>query len=599
MNFQTLRVWVVVFLIKNCNFFNISKTNSTMTINMKKLIIICLFLITGLTLSAQNKKSQNISGKVTYLNVALPNVNIIVNNNEQGTESDEKGNYLIKANIGDVITYNYVGFEIITILTEDITRVLNIEMVVKANDLDEIIIKSTNKESDYNKSKERFSTSKGLVNQEAAGYSVVYIGGNKIDLIYASLTEALDGRVAGVRLDPSTGKLAIRTKTSIFYDAPVLWDVDGVIFTDEPPINFASIENIFILKSLAATNLYGSLGAGGVIVITTKIGALINSIEEKKNIAKQYTNKTIYNNDAFVISEKEMWNSNKTIILKGFNNKQKAFDYYQNNIQPQPDSFSETIKIARLFNAYYNDRDISINILNELLIKYQKNPEIVKAIAYQIDHLNANVEAEKIYEKVFTLRPAYAQSYRDLANVYIKNNKFKRAWRMYMGYMLQQKVDSEQKINELLFNEMEWLYYNRKNQAGIKESFVPNNTISEFRKDIRLIFEWNTSEAEFNLEFVNPDKQSYVFEHNLISNKELIENEKKIGYSSKEFFIDYLGAEGWLINITYLGNKKPEPTFFKVTIYTNWGSPNQSENIHVFNFEKERDKFQLFKLTNQ
>jgi hypothetical protein len=98
---------------------------------MKKFVIMCLFLSTGLTLSAQNKKSQNISGKVTYLNVALPNVNIIVNNNEQGTESDEKGNYLIKANIGDVITYSYVGFETITILTEDITSVLNIEMVIK------------------------------------------------------------------------------------------------------------------------------------------------------------------------------------------------------------------------------------------------------------------------------------------------------------------------------------------------------------------------------------------------------------------------------------------------------------------------------------
>ena len=85
---------------------------------MKKLLIICLLLSTGLKLSAQNKKSQNISGKVTYLSVALPNVNIIVNNNEQGTESDEKGNYLIKANIGDVITYSYVGFETITILTE-------------------------------------------------------------------------------------------------------------------------------------------------------------------------------------------------------------------------------------------------------------------------------------------------------------------------------------------------------------------------------------------------------------------------------------------------------------------------------------------------
>ena len=59
------------------------------------------------------------------------------------------------------ITYSYVGFETITILTEDITSVLNIEMVVKANDLDEIVIKSTNKESDYNKSKQGFSTSKG------------------------------------------------------------------------------------------------------------------------------------------------------------------------------------------------------------------------------------------------------------------------------------------------------------------------------------------------------------------------------------------------------------------------------------------------------
>jgi TonB-dependent SusC/RagA subfamily outer membrane receptor len=570
LNFQTIRLWIVAF-----------------------------FLMVTIPFFAQNKKSQNISGKVTYLNVALPRVNIIINNNDQGTESDEKGEYQIKANTGDIIKYSYVGFETISILTEDITSVLNIEMIVKADDLDEIIIKSTKKNRDNNKSKKNFSTSKGLVNQEAAGYSVVYVGGNKIDLIYASLTEALDGRVAGVRLDPSTGKLAIRTKTSIYYDSPVLWEVDGVLFNDEPPINLNSVESIHILKSLAATNLYGSMGAGGVIVITTKTGAFINSNEQKKNIADQYTNKTIYNNDALIISEKEMWNSVEVDILKGFSDKLKALDYYENKVKSQIESYSESIKVARLFNNYYNDRNVSINILNELLIKHQNNPEIVKAIAYQIDYFNAKLEAEEIYEKIFTLRPTYAQSYRDLANAYIKNNKFKRAWRMYMSYLLQQKGDSEQKINDLLFNEMEWLYYNRKNQAGIKESFIPNNTINEFRKDIRLVFEWNTSEAEFNLEFVNPDKQSYVFEHNLVSNKELIESEKKIGYSSKEFFIDDLGTGEWLINITYLGNKKPESTFFKVTIYNNWGSPNQSENIHVYNFEKERNKFQIFKLTNQ
>ncbi len=559
---------------------------------------ILFFLIFSMSLFSQISKDilQDISGKVTYLNVALPNVNITVNNNKRGIESDIKGNYLIKAKSGDLLNYSYVGFETISILIEDITSILNIEMNIKASDLEEVVITSTNKESDYNKSKENFTTSKGIINQEAAGYAVVYIGGDKIDLIYSSLTEALDGRVAGVRKDPSTGQLAIRTKTSIFYDAPVLWDVDGVIFNSEPPINLNSIEEIHILKSLAATNKYGSIGAGGVIVITTKTGALINSVEQKKNIAEQYTNKSIYNNDAYTISEQEMWNSNETRALKAFSDKQKALDYYENNIKGQNDNFTKHLKIARLFNNYYKDQNQSLAILNDMLIIHQKNPEVLKAIAYQMEEMHAYLDAEKAYEKVFKLRPTFAQSYRDIANVYIKNNNFKRAWRMYMGYMLQQNDDVDQKINELLFNEMEWLFYNRKNQAGIKESFLPNNTINEFRKDVRLVFEWNTSEAEFNLEFVNPNKQSYVFEHTLIANKELIKNEKKVGFSSKEFFIDDIGDGEWLINITYLGNKKPEPTFFKVTIYNNWGSPNQTENLQVFNFEKERDKYQFFKL---
>ncbi len=563
-------------------------------INLKKsfLIVFLLIFVNPLFAQINNEKLQNIYGKVTYLNVALPKVNVTLNKNKQGIETDIKGEYLIKAKSGDIIKYSYIGFETISILIEDITSVLNIKMFVKTNELDEVVVKSTNNENDFNKSKRKFSTSKGEINPETSGYSIAYVNGDKIDLGYISLAEALDGKVAGVRKDPSTGKLSIRNNTTI------LWEVDGIIFNDEPPISLSEIESVHILKSLGATNQYGSMGVGGVVVITTKNSGNNTINQHKKNISEQYTNKSFYYNDAITTSEEIMWNNSLTNIMKGFDDKNKALEYYEDHIKIQPESYIESIKIAKLFYDYYKDRLISIQLLNDLLNKNQDNPEILKAIGYQLDYMNAKIESEKLYEKVFKLRPYYLQSYRDLANAYKNNDKYKRAWRMYMGYMLQQKDSSNQKINELHFNEMEWLYYNRKNQAGIKESFLPANDINEFRKEVRMVFEWNTSEAEFDVEFVNPNKQSYVFEYKLISNKNLIKNKKKMGSSSNEFFIDNLGVGEWLVNITYLGNKKPEPTFIKVTIYNKWGSPNQTQNVFVYNFEKENEKVQLIKLSN-
>ena len=84
------------------------------------------------------------------------------------------------------------------------------------------------------------------------------------------------------------------------------------------------------------------------------------------------------------------------------------------------------------------------------------------------------------------------------------------------------------------------------------------------------------------------------FEHKLASNPLLIKSEKEIGYSSKEFFINDLGAGKWLININYLGNKKPEPTYFKVTVYSDWSQPYQTQKTSLFKFKCEREKIQLF-----
>jgi hypothetical protein len=83
------------------------------------------------------------------------------------------------------------------------------------------------------------------------------------------------------------------------------------------------------------------------------------------------------------------------------------------------------------------------------------------------------------------------------------------------------------------------------------------------------------------------------FEHTLARNQELITDEKQKGYSSKEFFIDDLKDGEWLVNITYKGNKKPEPTYFKSTKFYNWGKATQTKEVAVYKFQNERDKIQL------
>ena len=63
------------------------------------------------------------------------------------------------------------------------------------------------------------------------------------------------------------------------------------------------------------------------------------------------------------------------------------------------------------------------------------------------------------------------------------------------------------------------------------------------------------------------------------------------GYGLEEYFMTASDKGDWLFNVTYLGkNSKIEPVFLKVTTYTNYGKPNQSETIKVIPLENTNTK---------
>jgi hypothetical protein len=498
---------------------------------------------------------RTISGKITSMDAPLSNVGVQVLDTERGTSTNRRGKFEIEARTGEVILFTHLGYKPFEIIVEDVTTELNFEMILEENELDEVVVfarTTDGKTMEYTKKTgSRFRSSMGDFDPSKAGYSVGYLDGDDLNPASYNLLDFLSGKVSGLNVNFTTGEVVIRGGTgSINAETPPLWEVDGMVLTQMPQMDPNDIKEVRVLKSISSLARYGTQGAGGVIVIQTRSGDFQPG-KARDHIADRYANSNYYSNDARAISGNNLASENAQALVR------------------QMDQTS--------------------------------NPELLKALAYQMEALGMKFEAVEAYKKVFKLRPRYAQSYRDLAHAYSRAEQFKQSWRMYLGYMNQGYTADQEGIGEIVYDEMEWLFYKRRNQTEIKQFFqTRGEDISDFQNDVRLVFEWNTSEAEFDLEFVAPDQRAYVFEHTMEVNQDLINEEKRQGFSSKRFFIEDIEYGDWLVNLTYKGNKKSAPTYFKLTTYYNWGKPNEYSEVRVYRLNpQDRDKLQLLKLNRQ
>ena len=103
-----------------------------------------------------------------------------------------------------------------------------------------------------------------------------------------SLVDALSNRIPGARkiTDRYGNKnLMLRGRQS-FKTAgdEVLWDIDGIIYSNPPILNINQVKYVEVLKGLAATNKYGSEGAGGVIIVKTNVNP--DEINSGRNVLR-------------------------------------------------------------------------------------------------------------------------------------------------------------------------------------------------------------------------------------------------------------------------------------------------------------------------
>ena len=236
------------------------KQTKTLKLHWRNLIFL-LSIFSGFIANAQNETT--VSGVVSDENGPLPGVTVLVQGTTNGTNTNFDGEYtLTNVPSNATLEFSFLGFESQEIQVNGRNEI-DIVMVEDTEALDEVVV-----------------IGYGTQNREAVTGSVVSVDGEDLNEVKtANFQEALIGRAAGVNISTNSTRpgaspqVRIRGTRSLSGNNDPLIVLNGIPFSGGlSDISPNDIESVDILKDASATAIYGSRGANGVILITTKTG---------------------------------------------------------------------------------------------------------------------------------------------------------------------------------------------------------------------------------------------------------------------------------------------------------------------------------------
>jgi len=231
---------------------------------MRRVLLLSLLMVA--VLAGQAYAQTVVRGKVTSAEdgTGIPGVNVLVKGTTEGTITNINGEYNLPVSGTDVtLVFRAVGFVTQEIALNGRTTV-DVSLVTDTKELETVVVTGY-REQDL---------------RTTAG-SVAKVGSSTIEQVpIASFDQILQGQAAGVLATSSSGQpgnsgtVIIRGIGSINGSSAPLYIMDGVQISAAQfgALNPNDIESINILKDASSTSIYGSRGANGVIVITTKTG---------------------------------------------------------------------------------------------------------------------------------------------------------------------------------------------------------------------------------------------------------------------------------------------------------------------------------------
>lgn len=218
-----------------------------------------LFVLGSLVTWAQ----ESVTGIVSDNEGPLPGASVVIKGTTQGTTTDFDGNYSISVASGSTLVFSYIGYAAKEIAVSNQSAINAI--LESDNKLDEVVVigYGTQRKSDLTGSVSSVSSE-----------DITQVPSSRVD-------QVLQGRAAGVQVTQVSGApgagtaIRVRGGNSITGSNEPLWVIDGIVVGTNfnlNNINAADIKSIEILKDASSIAIYGSRGANGVVLVTTKNG---------------------------------------------------------------------------------------------------------------------------------------------------------------------------------------------------------------------------------------------------------------------------------------------------------------------------------------
>ena len=262
---------------------------------MKSKLTWILAPIMGLLVSFSYAQEKTITGTVTdQMGLELPGVNIVVEGTTNGTQTDFDGNYTIQGSEGQTLLFSYIGQKSVTKVI-GASSTIDVVMQEDAEALEEVVVTALGISRD----------------KKSLGYATQEVQGEDLNTVKSgNFVNALSGKASGIQIKKNNNlggstNVVIRGNASLTGSNQALFVIDGVPVNNTntnskyqgeasgnyydygntaSDINPDDIESVNVLKGAAASALYGSRAANGVIMITTKkgkdsqgIGVTVNS----------------------------------------------------------------------------------------------------------------------------------------------------------------------------------------------------------------------------------------------------------------------------------------------------------------------------------
>ncbi len=414
--------------------------------------------------------------------------NVLVKGTTNGTITDFDGNYELEAPVGSTLTVSFIGYK--TIEVKATAEKQTIRLAEDTETLDEVIVVG-------------YTTQR----KESLTGAMSNIKSDKLkDVTTPSVENMLNGKVPGVYVAPgsgqpgSSGAVVIRGQATLSGTTAPLWVIDGVIVgSDAGQLNPDDIESMTILKDAASTAIYGSQGANGVIVVTTK-----NARAEKMRV-----------NASVKVGVSNLVKGNMEMM-----NGAELYEYYskfQNADELKPTNWwSEDLK-NRDFDwwdlatqtGFTQDYNISLQGGNEKLqsffsLGYYDEEGAVKGY----DYSRYSFRLKNTYKPFewLTIKPSLSGSYRNIYNAQYDVTSMYRRLPWDSPYAADGSLEPDRSPNWIDGSQTNYLlglsYGNY--SEGKHYEFMGN-----FDFDIK-ITDWLTFSSVNNLKYTNSSSNSYT-----------------------------------------------------------------------------------------